>query len=93
MAGQIPINVSTERIKRLIRAVEQSTETVHSRMVGDAEGVLAEGLSKRAKTMVSGKGRRNITVTFAGDDRDIGKLIRVRITSAAVNTLRGERET
>ncbi|MFH1513612.1 MAG: tRNA (N6-isopentenyl adenosine(37)-C2)-methylthiotransferase MiaB [Bacillota bacterium] len=93
MAGQIPADVSSERIKRLIRAVEQSTETMHSQMIGATEEVLAEGLSKRAKTMVSGKGRRNITVTFAGDERDIGKLIRVRITSAAVNTLRGERET
>jgi hypothetical protein len=43
--------------------------------------------------MVSGKGRRNITVTFAGDTRDIGKLIQVKINSAAANTLRGERET
>ena len=90
---QIPTEVSTERIKRLIRAVETGTETIHKELVGSTEEVLVEGLSKRAKTMVSGKGRRNITVTFAGDQRDIGKLIKVRITSAAVNTLRGERET
>ncbi len=92
LQGQVPADVSSERIKRLIRSVETSAETVHRQLVGSAEEVLAEGLSKRASSMVSGKGRRNITVTFAGDRRDIGKLIRVHITSAAVNTLRGERE-
>jgi tRNA-2-methylthio-N6-dimethylallyladenosine synthase len=92
LAGQIPADVATERIQRLIRAVEQSTETVHQSLVGTREEVLVEGLSRRAGTMVSGKGRRNITVTFAGNQQDIGKIIPVKITSAAVNTLRGERE-
>jgi len=92
LKGQIPADVATERIKRLIGAVEKSTEAVHQSLVGTTEEVLVEGLSKRAGSMVSGKGRRNITVTFAGNLQDIGKIIPVKITSAAVNTLRGERE-
>lgn len=92
MRDQIPAEVSAQRIGRLIQAVEQSTQRVHQSMVGTTEQVLAEGLSKRSNTMVSGKGRRNITVTFAGDQQDIGKLIPVKITSAASNTLRGEKE-
>lgn len=92
LKGQVSSDVSAQRIKRLIQAVEASTEAAHRLLVGTTEEVLVEGLSKRAGSMVSGKGRRNITVTFAGDQRDIGKLIRVHITSAAVNTLRGERE-
>ena len=91
LPGQLSQDVCSQRIARLIEAVEQSTQRVHQCMVGQEEQVLVESLSKRANNMVSGKGRRNITVTFAGDQRDIGKLIPVKITSAAVNTLRGER--
>ena len=89
---QVPAEVSTRRIQTLIQAVEQGTLKVHRSLVGVTEEVLVEGVSKRSKTMVSGKGRRNITVTFAGDQRDTGKLIQVKITSAAANTLRGEKE-
>jgi len=91
--GQVPAEVSARRIQTLIQAVERSTKRVHQQMIGKTEQVLVEGVSKRSETMVSGKGRRNITVTFAGDTRDIGKLIQVKINSAAANTLRGKRET
>ena len=92
LKDQVPAEVCTNRIQRLIQTVEKSTTRAHQSMVKTTEEVLVEGVSKRSKTMVSGKGRRNITVTFAGDTRDIGKLIQVKINSAAVNTLRGERE-
>ncbi|MBE0601741.1 MAG: tRNA (N6-isopentenyl adenosine(37)-C2)-methylthiotransferase MiaB [Firmicutes bacterium] len=93
MKEQVPADVSAARIQTLIKAVEQSTERVHRSLVGTVEEVLVEGVSKRSKTMVSGKGRRNITVTLAGEPGDIGKLIQVKIISAAANTLRGEKET
>lgn len=93
MKDQVPADVSAARIQTLIKAVERSTERVHGSLVGQTEEVLVEGVSKRSKAMVSGKGRRNITLTFAGEPSDIGKLIRVKIISAAANTLRGEKET
>lgn len=93
MQNQLPPEQATERIQRLIQTVEAGTAGIHEQMVGQTEQVLAESLSKRDTTMVSGKGRRNITVTFAGDQRDIGKIQNVKITSAAVNTLRGEKES
>lgn len=53
--------------------------------------MLVESLSKRDDRKVSGKGTRGITVTLDGTEADIGTIIPVTITSAAVNTLRGER--
>lgn len=91
MPGQIPADESTRRIEKLIAQVEASTAKVHQSMIGQREMVLVEGLSKRDATKVSGKGTRNITVTLDGTTDDIGKIIPVTITSAAVNTLRGER--
>ena len=92
MPGRIPDDESTRRIEKLIREVEASTARIHESMIGKQEFVLIEGLSKRDPNKVSGKGTRNITVTLDGTADDIGKIIPVTITSAAVNTLRGERK-
>ena len=92
MDGRIPADESTRRIEKLIREVEASTARVHESMIGKEELVLIEGLSKRDSSKVSGKGTRSITVTLDGSAEDIGKIIPVTITSAAVNTLRGERK-
>lgn len=91
MEGRIPEAESTRRIEKLIREVEASTARVHQNMIGSKEQVLIEGLSKRDPNQVSGKGTRNITITLDGTAGDAGKIIPVTITSAAVNTLRGER--
>lgn len=92
MEGRIPADESTRRIEQLIREVEASTASVHESMIGKEELVLVEGLSKRDPNKVSGKGTRSITVTLDGSAADIGRIIPVTITSAAVNTLRGERK-
>ena len=91
MEGRIPEAESTRRIEQLIREVEASTSRVHQSMIGKHENVLVESLSKRDDRKVSGKGTRGITVTLDGTEADIGTIIPVTITSAAVNTLRGER--
>ena len=91
MEGRIPEAESTRRIEQLIREVEASTARVHQSMIGRHENVLVESLSKRDDRKVSGKGTRGITVTLDGTEADIGTIIPVTITSAAVNTLRGER--
>lgn len=91
MPDRIPQEESTRRIEQLIREVEQSTAKVHESMIGRRESVLVESISKRDSQQVSGKGTRSITITLDGTAEDIGKVIPVTITSAAVNTLRGER--
>lgn len=92
MAGRITDEESSRRIEKLIREVEASTARVHQSMIGKDEMVLVEGLSKRDPNKISGKGTRGITVTLDGSAEDIGRIIPVTITSAAVNTLRGERK-
>ena len=91
MEGQISKEVSGERFKRLLAVVEVSIRKTHRAMIGQAEQVLVESLSKRDRTKVSGKGTRSITITLDGTAADVGKIVPVKITSAAANTLRGER--
>ena len=92
LPGQIAADVSSRRIQRLIETVEAGTATIHQSLIGQNEAVLVESLSKRDGRMVSGKGTRGITITFEGSEADIGQIIPVTITSAAVNTLRAVRK-
>ena len=92
MEGRIPPEESTRRIEKLIAEVEASAARVQQSMIGRTERVLVEGLSKRDPHQVSGKGTRSLTVTLDGTQADIGRVIPVTITSAAANTLRGERQ-
>jgi tRNA-2-methylthio-N6-dimethylallyladenosine synthase len=91
MEGRIPAQVATDRIKRLIAAQEEITAGIHQELIGQNELVLVESLSKRDSRQVSGKGMRNITISFPGTEEDIGKIIPVSISSSGVSTLRGER--
>ncbi len=91
MDGRVPADVAADRIKRLIAAQEAITADVHRSLIGQRELVLVESLSKRDSKQVSGKGMRNITISFPGSEEDIGKIIPVLITSSGVSTLRGER--
>lgn len=92
MEGRVPAEVSTDRIQRLIAAQEEITADVHKGLIGQREQVLVESPSKRDHKQVSGKGMRNITISFPGTQEDIGKIISVVITSSGVSTLRGKRD-
>ena len=91
MGGLIPDDVSTERIQKLIALQESLQKETLKRFIGQEEEVLVEGLSKRSKLAVSGKGRHAVSVTIDGDERDIGQILKCRINSLKNNTLTGER--
>ena len=91
MENQIPEDVATERIKRLIAAQEEGQRKAMSRFVGVEEEVLVEGLSRRSSKAVSGHGKHGVGITLPGTEDDIGKIIRVKITAMKNNTLVGER--
>ena len=91
MEDQVPEDVATDRIKRLISVQEEAQRKAMARFVGMEEEVLVEGLSRRSDKEVSGHGRHGVSITFPGNKKDIGKIVRVRITAMKNNTLVGER--
>ena len=91
MEDQIPEDVATDRIKRLIAAQEESQRKAMARFVGMEEEVLVEGLSRRSDKAVSGHGRHGVSITFPGTVDDIGQIVRVRVTALKNNTLMAER--
>ncbi|MBQ8557112.1 MAG: tRNA (N6-isopentenyl adenosine(37)-C2)-methylthiotransferase MiaB [Clostridia bacterium] len=91
MEDQIPEDVATDRIKRLIAAQEEGQRKAMARFIGMEEEVLVEGLSRRSDADVSGHGRHGVSITLPGTEADIGQIVRVRVTALKNNTLVGER--
>ncbi len=91
MDEQIPEDVATDRIKRLIAAQEAGQRKAMARFIGTEEEVLVEGLSRRSDKAVSGHGRHGVSITMPGTEADIGQIVRVRVTEMKNNTLMGER--
>ncbi len=91
MPEQIPEDVATDRIQRLIALQEKRQREAMARFVGQEEEVLVEGLSRRSDTEVSGKGRHGVSITLPGGESDVGQIVRVRVTGQKNNTLTAER--
>ena len=91
MDGQTDPAVATARIQELIAFQEGLQQETMKRFIGTEEEVLAEGLSKRSSVEISGKGTHGISVTLPGDDHDIGRIIRCRISGLKNNTLTADR--
>ena len=90
LPDQVPADVSTDRITRLIAAQERQTEQVLNSMVGQTVNVLVTDVSRRDTTMLTGKCDRNISVNFIGKPEDMGRIVPVKITAASRTTLKGE---
>lgn len=91
MQDQVPEDVATDRIKRLIALQDECQHKAMERFIGMEEEVLVEGLSRRSNTAVSGKGRHGVSITLPGSEQDIGQIIRVKVTQIKNNTLMAER--
>ena len=74
-----------------IVVMDTATGEVLASMRGEIVQALVEGVSRRRENQLTGKTGRNINVNFNGAPDDIGKMVRVRITGAGSNTLRGEK--
>ncbi len=91
MEGQIPEEVASRRIQKLIAIQKEITHQRYAAYMGQVHHVLVEEASKRDEHQMAGKDEYNITVNFPGTADLIGQIVPVRITSSGESTLRGER--
>lgn len=91
MEGQIPQEVMTERIQRLISLQDEMTQENYKAYLGKTFDVLVEGVSRRDENQLMGKISQGITVNFIKECVDdlVGKIVPVEIQSMGHNTLRG----
>src|SRR3954469_18612809 len=89
LPGQVPHEVSSERMGRLVDAVQRHATERAQRFVGRGMDVLVEGPSRTDPSRLRGRTRHNKTVNFAGVAA-AGELTDVEIASATSTTLAGE---
>ena len=88
---QVPEAVKAERLAQLQALQDELTLAAHTRLVGQVQEVLVEGLSKRSPEQLSGRLRTNQVVNFTGPRELLGSLTPVAITEAHPHSLKGSR--
>ncbi|HEY0389807.1 MAG TPA: tRNA (N6-isopentenyl adenosine(37)-C2)-methylthiotransferase MiaB [Gaiellales bacterium] len=88
MADQVPDEVKSERIVRLVEAVQRHAATRNAALVGTVQEVLVEGPSRTDPDVLRGRTRGNKTTLFRGDAPE-GDLVAVEIERATSQTLSG----
>jgi tRNA-2-methylthio-N6-dimethylallyladenosine synthase len=88
MDDQVPHEVKTERMERLVELTQRMARERNEARVGRVEEVLVEGPSRTDASVLRGRTRRNTTVNFSGS-ASAGELVDVVVESATSTTLRG----
>ena len=89
LPGQIPHDIASERMGRLVGAVQRHATERAQRFVGRTMDVLVEGPSRTDPSRLRGRTRHNKTVNFDGVAAP-GDMTDVEIASATSTTLAGE---
>jgi tRNA-2-methylthio-N6-dimethylallyladenosine synthase len=87
LPDQVPKEVRTDRVERLIDLTQQQALASHRAWVGRTAEVLVEGASRDGEQH-RGRTRQNVTVNIAGA-AEPGAIVAVEITAATSTTLRG----
>ncbi|MBQ8449265.1 MAG: tRNA (N6-isopentenyl adenosine(37)-C2)-methylthiotransferase MiaB, partial [Clostridia bacterium] len=89
---QLPENVKTERMSRLLALQNKLLEEKNEAYVGKTLRVLVEGASKTNGAKMSARTEGNRIVLFDGDESLTGSFINVKITKSSPFALIGEIE-
>jgi tRNA-2-methylthio-N6-dimethylallyladenosine synthase len=90
LADDTPQELKLARLARLQKRIEEQTQDVSRSMVGTVQRILVEGTSRKDESEFAGRTDNNRVVNFAGNARQIGHFVNVRITEALPHSLRGE---
>ena len=85
-----PRDEKKARLQRLQAKLNENAQAISEAMVGNIESVLVDGHSRKDEQELKGRTQNNRVVNFPGNARLIGRFVRVRITEAKANSLRGE---
>ena len=89
--GQIPLEVSKERLNKVIELQNSITIAKNQECIGREFEILIEGESKKDKKRLTGRTRGNKIVHIPNENGiSIGDKLRVRIKSATLASLIGE---
>jgi tRNA-2-methylthio-N6-dimethylallyladenosine synthase len=87
LPGQLPEEVRSQRLRRLMDVVEVTAGRKNKRLAGTIQEVLVE---RKKNNRLSGRTRGNTLVKFESEKDLTGKTVNVRITAPAPFVLEGE---
>jgi len=90
MPDDVPEGEKTRRIMALQALQKDIQARWFEAAIGSVEPVLVDAISRRRETDLAGRTSGNTIVNFPGPAEWIGRIIPVRITAGAPNSLRGE---
>lgn len=89
--NQIDEKVKHERFEKVLNVINDIISRKNKSLKDEVLEVLVEGQSSKDKTILTGRTRGFRTVNFPGDESDIGKLVKVKITNPRSFSLMGEK--
>jgi tRNA-2-methylthio-N6-dimethylallyladenosine synthase len=90
LPDETPREVKDERLQRLQALLDRQYHAASLSMVGTAQRVLVESVSKRRNFELAARTANNRIVNFPGDRALIDRFVDVRITAVVSHSLRGE---
>ncbi len=90
MEEHLPQEIKEQRLAILIQTLNEIAARRYEALVGQILEVLVEGPSRKNSARLTGRTRCNKIVLFEGSDRQIGQIIKIRITRAGRYTLYGD---
>ncbi|MCA0444814.1 MAG: tRNA (N6-isopentenyl adenosine(37)-C2)-methylthiotransferase MiaB [Bacteroidetes bacterium] len=91
MGDNVPDEVKTDRLNRLIEVQERISFENNQKRIGNIETILIEGPAPRGVNFLRGKTDSNVACVFQAEPgMKPGDLVKVRITSGTGHTLKAE---
>ncbi|MBN2516070.1 MAG: tRNA (N6-isopentenyl adenosine(37)-C2)-methylthiotransferase MiaB [Deltaproteobacteria bacterium] len=87
---KVPESVKSKRLEVVQSLQKRHTLESNRALEGRVEDILVEGYSKNKRTDVVGRTGTNKIVNFKASGDIIGTIVRVKITKAYINSLRGK---
>jgi len=90
LPDDVPLAVKKQRLARLQTRIQDMAAAISAAMVGTEQRILVEGPSRKDPAQMAGRTENNRVVNFTAGAGLIGRFVRVRISEALPNSLRGE---
>ncbi|HFD78898.1 MAG TPA: tRNA (N6-isopentenyl adenosine(37)-C2)-methylthiotransferase MiaB [Gammaproteobacteria bacterium] len=90
MPDDVPLPVKKRRLARLQARITEMAAEIAAAMVGSEQRILVEGPSRKDPAQMAGRTENNRVVNFDAGPELVGRFVRVRVTEAMPNSLRGE---
>ncbi len=90
LPDDVPLEIKKQRLAILQDRILQNARRISESMIGSLQTILVTGTAVKHAEQMSGRTENNRVVNFLGGENLLGKMVKIRITEALPNSLRGE---